>query len=81
MLYQDASKYVFHEFINARDRYIHAMKTLDKPRNNQLLNRYVERQLVLLSPLVPHLTDHMWHDVLKKVCQPTRLLLGVVGCC
>ena len=66
MMFHDAAKYGFYEMMNARDRYIHAKEITQEPLDCGRLHQYARRQLICMSPIVPHIADHGWRDILKQ---------------
>jgi leucyl-tRNA synthetase len=72
MLYYEAVKFAFHELTNAKDRYVLASTTLNTPMNKKILERYLEVQAVLMAPIIPHFSEHVWRDLLKKVSHIIR---------
>lgn len=63
MMYKEALKYGFFELQSARDRYREISETM----HAGLILRFIEVQLVLLSPICPHITEYIWMNILKKV--------------
>jgi leucyl-tRNA synthetase len=50
----------FHEFNNLREKYRIYCKYLNQPTNQTLQNQMIEIQLMLLYPVIPHLTSYLW---------------------
>ena len=60
MLYYDALKYGFHEMLNARDRYIQACAASSSSWNPALISKFVDRLILMMSPITPHFSEHVW---------------------
>ena len=41
------------------------MKKVEKP-NKKLINQYINTQIKLLSPFIPHITEEIWHNLGNK---------------
>jgi leucyl-tRNA synthetase len=82
MLYREVYKLCFHSlskgfiFITlARDEYRKATTGQGLPikdeifegMHRELLIRFVEVQALVLSPITPHWSDHLWRNILRKV--------------
>ncbi len=65
MLYKEALKSGFFEFQSARDRYREVSSA--EPLHAGLIMRFIQVQLILLSPICPHICDHIWQNVLGNV--------------
>lgn len=63
MQYHVAVKNAFFDLSNARDQY---RANCTKPLHRGLINRYLEVSLVMLSPIIPHWTQHMWELIGKE---------------
>ncbi|XP_053983912.1 leucine--tRNA ligase, cytoplasmic isoform X1 [Hylaeus volcanicus] len=64
MLYKEALKTGFFELQAARDKYIQ-LSALDGI-NWTLIMRFIELQIILLSPICPHVTEHVWKLIGKE---------------
>ncbi|PAA92139.1 hypothetical protein BOX15_Mlig025338g2 [Macrostomum lignano] len=64
MLYKEVVKTGVFELMAARDRYMQLCA--DSGLHSGLIIRYIEVQLVIMSPLCPHISDHLWRNVLNK---------------
>ena len=58
MLYKEALKTGFFELQAARDKYLQ-LSALDGT-NWILIMRFIELQIILLSPICPHVAEHVW---------------------
>lgn len=58
MLYKEALKTGFFEFQAIRDKYLQ-LSALDGI-SWILIMKYIEFQIILLSPICPHVTEHVW---------------------
>ena len=65
MCYKEALKSGFFELQSARDRYREV--SVSEPLHAYLVNRFIEVQLILLSPICPHICEYIWLNILKKV--------------
>jgi len=63
MMYKRVVQVGFHEFQSIRDRYVEV--SLGDCRRD-LIERFIEVQCLLLSPICPHVTDHIWTQLLGK---------------
>jgi leucyl-tRNA synthetase len=60
MLFRDVVRRALHEYMTIRERYVISSETRGrKPRRAVLLDS-LKRQMLLLAPIVPHLTEHCW---------------------
>ena len=64
--YREVIKHAFFELGNARDRYrdvtsLHGSLGMHRPT----LQRFCEVQLRLLAPIIPHVTDYLWRNVVN----------------
>ncbi|XP_076181094.1 leucyl-tRNA synthetase [Ptiloglossa arizonensis] len=64
MLYKDALKTGFFELQAARDKYIQ-FSVLDGI-SWTLIMRFIELQIILLSPICPHVAEHVWKLIGKE---------------
>lgn len=71
-LYKNALKSGFYDFTNARDAYREATKAAGIGMHAELIQRYVELQALMLTPLAPHWAEYMWSDVLGKPATTQR---------
>ncbi|TPX70822.1 leucine---tRNA ligase [Spizellomyces sp. 'palustris'] len=77
MLYRDALKLAFYELSNARSEYRKATTgqgvgsmALEgeayEGMHEDLIVRYIEVQALMLAPITPHWSEHIWSNLLKK---------------
>ncbi|XP_058810679.1 leucine--tRNA ligase, cytoplasmic [Phymastichus coffea] len=64
MLYKEALRTGFYEFQSAKDKYLQ-LSALDGI-NYDLLMRFIEIQAILLTPICPHVAEHVWALIGKK---------------
>lgn len=64
MLYKEALKTGFFEFQAARDKYLQ-LSAIDGI-NWTLIMRYIELQIIILSPICPHICEYAW-ELIGKV--------------
>lgn len=58
MLYKEALRTGFFELQAARDKYLQ-LSILDGINWN-LIIKYIELQIIMLSPICPHVSEHVW---------------------
>jgi len=63
MLYREALKVGFFEFQAARDKY---RELCVDGMHKDLVYKYIEIQVLLLSPICPHLCEYIWTNLLNK---------------
>lgn len=63
MLYKEALKTGFFELQAAKDKYVQ-LSTLDKI-NWTLIMKFIELQVILLSPICPHVSEYVWNLIGK----------------
>lgn len=68
MMYKEVLKVGFFELQRAKDRY---KELCFEPLHAGLVFRFIEVQLILLSPICPHICEYIWTNLLKK---PTSIL-------
>jgi len=66
MYYREALRACYFEFQGAFDRYRDVCKAGIGLPQKDLVLRYLEWQLIILSPICPHICEHAWGDILKK---------------
>ena len=64
MMYKEVLKSGFFELQSARDRYRELC--FEDMMNASLIKRFIQVQLVLLSPICPHICEYIWLNVLKS---------------
>ncbi|KAG1462441.1 hypothetical protein G6F46_004324 [Rhizopus delemar] len=62
--YREVLKYGVYEFQAAKDAY--QVACTEAGMHKDLIMRYIEIQALLLSPITPHWSEHVWGTVLKK---------------
>ncbi|KAI8379665.1 leucyl-tRNA synthetase [Radiomyces spectabilis] len=62
--FREALKYGVFEFQTARDYYQQAC--LEKGMHKDLVLQYIEYQALLLAPVCPHWSEHVWRNILHK---------------
>lgn len=62
MMFKVALKSVFHEFRNMRGQYLEMVSPLPPYHNahRDLIVHYITVQAILLSPICPHICEHIW---------------------
>ncbi|KAJ3282794.1 cytosolic leucyl tRNA synthetase [Borealophlyctis nickersoniae] len=76
MLYREAVKVAFFELTNARGEYRKATMGSNvasgsddekfERMHKDLVLKYIEIQALVLAPITPHWSEHIWSDLLKK---------------
>lgn len=69
MLYKEALKTGFYEFQAIRDKYLQ-LSAVDGI-NWTLVMNYIELQIIILSPICPHVCEHIW-KLIGKVSFDTK---------
>eukprot|EP00887_Chlorella_sp_A99_P004074 scaffold11.g4074.t1 len=64
MLFREALKVAMYDLQNARDVYRFACGP--EGPNARLLRRYIEVSTLLMAPITPHTSEHVWGDLLKR---------------
>jgi leucyl-tRNA synthetase len=62
-LYRDALKYGFYELQSSRDWY---QQVCGNGMHRDLVNRFIEMQTLLLTPICPFWAEHVWSTLLAK---------------
>ncbi|KAI7892102.1 leucyl-tRNA synthetase [Mucor mucedo] len=62
--YREALKYGVYELQAAKDAY--QLACTEGGMHKDLVFRYIETQTLVLSPITPHWSEHMWRNILKK---------------
>lgn len=64
LLFKEALKTCFFEYQEIRDKY--REQTMED-MHRDLIMKFIETQALILSPICPHVAEHIWIQVLKKV--------------
>jgi len=64
--YKLALKSGFYDFTSARDFYREATKAAGIGMHQDLVNKFIELQALLLAPIAPHWSEYIWLEVLRK---------------
>lgn len=75
MLYKEALRTGFYELQTAKDKYLQLSPVV----NLDLIKKYIEIQIILLSPICPHVCEYIWGDLLKKVSFSSTNIYGLLG--
>ena len=65
--YKLALKSAFYDFTGTRDFYREATTVAGLGMNRDLIVRYIELQVLVLTPIASHWADYIWQEVLDKV--------------
>lgn len=60
MRFRDVVKYAFHQFQGIKDEYLVFKK--ESKINWHYLLKYIEWQLILMTPIIPYMTDYCWRN-------------------
>eukprot|EP00160_Parvularia_atlantis_P014694 Unigene3808_Nuclearia_a/m.11609 Unigene3808_Nuclearia_a/g.11609 ORF Unigene3808_Nuclearia_a/g.11609 Unigene3808_Nuclearia_a/m.11609 type:complete len:1174 (+) Unigene3808_Nuclearia_a:3-3524(+) len=66
MLFREAQKTGFFDMQSARDRYVAVTASSGEGVHYDLIMRFIEVQTLLLSPICPHVAEHIWSKLLNK---------------
>jgi len=66
MYYREALRTCYFEFTSMFDQYRDICKAAGMAPNKALTMRYLEWQMIVLSPICPHFCEHGWSTVLGK---------------
>jgi leucyl-tRNA synthetase len=64
MMYKEALRTGFFEFQTARDKY---RELCFEPMHAGLIFRFIKTQLILLSPICPHICEYIWVNLMGNV--------------
>lgn len=67
MLFKEALKSGFYEFQSARDQYREL--SMDGTHRD-LIFQFIENQALILAPICPHVSEHVWQLIHGKVSGP-----------
>lgn len=56
----------FHNFNNLKEKYRIYSKYLNQPINNILVKYFSFWQVILMYPIIPHMSTHIWNNILKN---------------
>lgn len=62
MRYRDALKFSCYDLHIARDNYRLACDVMDAPMHGELIMNYIRVSTLLLSPICPHYSQHIWSE-------------------
>ena len=65
-MYREALVHAMFDLQAARDLYRSACEACHVPMQRALIARFVEVEALMLSPIAPHIADHIWRDVLHR---------------
>ncbi|SCN61175.1 leucine--tRNA ligase, putative [Plasmodium chabaudi chabaudi] len=64
LLFRDVLKYGFYDMLLKRDTY---RMMCDKVHmHKETVNFFIERMCIIINPIIPHVTEHIWTYILKK---------------
>ena len=66
MMYKEALRTGFFELQSVRDKY---RELCFEPMHSGLIFRFIRTQLVLLSPICPHVCEYIWMNLLENVIE------------
>ncbi|XP_075591088.1 leucine--tRNA ligase, cytoplasmic-like [Dermatophagoides farinae] len=65
LLFRDVLKFGFYEMLSLRTQYLIRVKSFGEPSYITLYHWW-SSFLVMMSPIIPHITDHIWRFILNK---------------
>ncbi|KAI3647532.1 hypothetical protein MP228_007753 [Amoeboaphelidium protococcarum] len=71
MCFAEVVKFGFHELHKEKDRYVKACDLTGRKMHSSVIKRYIEVQLKLMSPIIPHFTEYVW---MKLMHQPQSIM-------
>ena len=66
-MFKAALKSGYYDFMAARDFYREATKAAGQGMHQDLVQKFIEVQALLITPIAPHFSEYIWLEVLKKV--------------
>ncbi|KAG2381437.1 hypothetical protein C9374_006426 [Naegleria lovaniensis] len=66
MIYKEVFKSAWVGMQEALSKYIEIMKRDSEKLHKKLVLKFIEMQSIILSPVLPHITEHIWREFLKK---------------
>jgi leucyl-tRNA synthetase len=64
--YRPVIRDAFHEWNTLREKYRIYSKYFGKRMNFNLGKKIIDLQILLMYPIIPHITTHIWKNILKK---------------
>lgn len=64
MLYKEALKTGFYELQTAKDKYLQLSEM--EYCNHNLIVKYIKLQTIMLSPICPHICEHIWLKIMNS---------------
>ncbi|KAJ2614885.1 cytosolic leucyl tRNA synthetase [Coemansia sp. RSA 1804] len=61
-MYRNALKNGFYSFVNLRNWYVEFTST--RGMNPALVRKWIERQVLLITPIAPHWAEHVWQTIM-----------------
>ncbi len=62
--FRDVLKEMFYSYNTIREKYKIFCQHLGIPMNKTIINKFNFNQLVLINPIIPHVTDYIWTELL-----------------
>ncbi|KAG2388363.1 hypothetical protein C9374_000527 [Naegleria lovaniensis] len=66
MIYKEVFKSAWVDMQDSLSKYIEFMKRDSEKLHKKLVLKFIETQSIILSPVLPHITEHIWREFLKK---------------
>eukprot|EP00116_Pleurobrachia_bachei_P004650 sb/3464912/ len=64
-MFREGLKTGFYEFLSARDRY-KELAAAGLGMHRGLVERYLRAQIIILTPICPHMCDYLWREVMGE---------------
>ncbi len=64
--YRNIVRDAFHNYNGLREKYRIYCKYLDQAQNWSIIVESIKTQTLLLYPIIPHITTHVWNNILKE---------------
>ncbi len=62
--FRDVLKEMFYSYNSIREKYKIYCQHLGIPMNLTVINKFNSNQLILINPIIPHVTDYIWTEIL-----------------
>jgi leucyl-tRNA synthetase len=79
MVFHEAVKTGFYDLQAARDNYVTVCQAEGQEFNKELIERFIRVQVIMISPVTPHWSEHIWRNVLHEQGSVTKASWPTVG--
>lgn len=66
MVFKEVFKSAWVAMQDSLSKYIETMKRDSEKLHKKLVLKFIEIQSIILSPILPHITEYIWREILKK---------------